>query len=142
MPAVSRSQSRGRVLVVDDDPIVLEVTKAWLESAGYHVNVREQALGTSEQVARESPDVVLLDISMPALGGPELAQVLRRHSLTNKAAIILHSSSDSHVLASLVRETGAIGAIAKTSNSKQFMSDFEKILAKFHSRNHAGQVGI
>ncbi len=139
MPVVSRSQTRGKVLVVDDDPIVLEVTKAWLESAGYHVDVREQALGTSEQVARESPDVVLLDINMPAITGFELAHVLRRHSQTNKAAIILYSSSDANLLISLVRDTGAIGAIAKTSNSKQFISDFEKILAKYHSRRHAEQ---
>ncbi len=121
MPVVSRCQNRGKVLVVDDDPIVLEVTKAWLESAGYHVDVREQALGTSEQVARESPDVVLLDLSMPAITGSELAQVLRRHSLTNKVAIILYSSSDFNLLISLVRDTGAIGAIAKTSNPTQFM---------------------
>ena len=68
--------NRRTVLVVDDDPIVLEVTRERLEGAGYIVYVREEALGTSQWSAEFQPDIVLLDVNMPALTGLDLAQLL------------------------------------------------------------------
>ncbi len=69
--------TRGTVLVVDDDPIVLEVTRERLEGAGYVVHIREEALGTSQWTAEFQPDIVLLDVNMPALTGLDLAQLLQ-----------------------------------------------------------------
>jgi len=129
------------VLVVDDDPVVLEVVRGWLEEAGYAVEVRESALGTTQQVATEQPDVVLLDVMMPALSGGELAQLIRRHHRTALAHVILHSSLEPQELASLVEKTGALGALSKTSDGEQFVADFDRLMssrapATTHERAH------
>ena len=120
---------KGRVLVVDDDPVILELVRGWLEEAGYAVEVRESALGTTQQVATEQPDVVLLDVMMPALSGGELAQLIRRHHRTSLAAVILHSSLEPQELEALVHKTGALGALAKTSDGERFVAEFDRLVA-------------
>jgi len=122
--------SRGTVLVVDDDPIVLEVVKERLESVGYEVHVREEALGTSQWTAEFQPDIVLLDVNMPALAGPELAQLLKKRRVTKDVVIILHSSIDSVELQGKLRAAGAVGAIQKTGDDRRFLEDFERLAAR------------
>jgi DNA-binding response OmpR family regulator len=120
---------RGKVLVVDDDPVILEVVRERLDAAGYDVYVRSDALGTSQWVAREQPDFVLLDVMMPALSGGELGQLLKRSLSTNQTAVILHSSMDAASLQPVIERTGALGAIAKTHDGARFMAEFERIAA-------------
>ena len=123
-------RKRGKVLVVDDDPIILEVVRERLDAAGFDVYVRADALGTSQWVAREQPDFILLDVMMPALGGGELGLLLRRSHTTNQTAVILHSSMNTAALKPLVAKTGAVGAISKTHDGVKFMEEFERITAR------------
>jgi CheY-like chemotaxis protein len=120
---------RGKVLVVDDDPIILEVIHERLNGAGYDVYLRADAIGTSQWVAREQPDFILLDVMMPALSGGELGQLLKRSHATNQTAVILHSSLSASQLKSVIERTGAIGVIAKTHDGAKFLDEFERIAA-------------
>ena len=119
---------RGKVLVVDDDPVMLEVLRERLDEAGFDVYVRQEALGTSQWVAREQPDYILLDVMMPALSGGELGQLLKRSTSTNQTAVILHSSMATASLQPVIERTGAIGAIPKSSDAASFIAEFERII--------------
>ncbi|HEY5962305.1 MAG TPA: response regulator [Polyangiaceae bacterium] len=121
--------SRLKVLVVDDDPIVLQVVHEWLAAAGYTVFTREQALGTANWVAEEKPDVVVLDVGMPALAGNELANLMHRNHNTAQVAVILYSAMEQEALLTMAKSSGAIGAIQKTSNGRAFLTQFERIIA-------------
>jgi CheY-like chemotaxis protein len=121
---------RTKILVVDDDPVILEVVRERLEAAGYVVYVRLDAIGTSQWVAREQPDFILLDVMMPALGGGELGLLLKRSTSTNQTVVILHSSLSAASLLPIIQRTGAIGAIAKTHDGAKFMEEFEAIVAR------------
>jgi PAS domain S-box-containing protein len=66
-----------RVLLVDDDPLLLEVHAAVLRSAGMEVQMLSQPLQIMEVLASFVPDVLVLDVYMPDATGPELAAVLR-----------------------------------------------------------------
>jgi CheY-like chemotaxis protein len=131
----ARAMSRRTVLVVDDDPIVLEVTRERLEGAGYIVHIREEALGTSQWSAEFQPDIVLLDINMPALTGLDLAQLLKKRRATKDIAIILYSSLDSTELQSKLRATGAVGAIQKSGDARRFLEEFERLAARTPPRS-------
>jgi CheY-like chemotaxis protein len=133
MVNTASAASRPRVLVVDDDPVVLEIIKEVLSELGYKVDTREQALGTAQWVAREQPEFVLLDVKMPALSGGELTQLIRRKQSMSQVAVILHSSMDSKELNDLAQSTGALGAIKKTPNLKLFLAEFERLVAKSHA---------
>ncbi len=60
---------KKKVLVVDDDVLSLKISRARLESAGYDVITSERAIGTLLIIIREKPDVILLDLNMPEIGG-------------------------------------------------------------------------
>jgi len=126
--------SKGSVLVVDDDPILLEVTRARLSRAGWEVFVRDHALGTAQWIAAHRPEIVLLDVSMPALTGDALAGVLRRNGLDQDVGIILHSGLSVDELSALKDSTGALGAIQKTGNEALFMSEFDRLVDTFRAR--------
>jgi DNA-binding response OmpR family regulator len=132
------SPRKGRVLVVDDDPVILELVRGWLEEAGYAVEVRDSALGTAQQVLVDQPDVVLLDVMMPALSGSELAQLIRRHHRTSLASVIFHSSLEPEALQALVVKTGALGALPKTNDAESFVAAFERLMS--HRAAPTGQT--
>ncbi|HVU00587.1 MAG TPA: response regulator [Polyangiaceae bacterium] len=116
------------VLVVDDDPVYLEVAKERLERAGFVVETRDQAIGTSEWIVEHEPDAVLLDQMMPALNGSALAQILVKRGV--RTAVILHSSKSAVELAELVRTTGAVGAIPKSLDESLFLREFERLVGR------------
>lgn len=68
-----------RVLLVDDDPLLVEVHAVILRNAGMEAYALSDPLKTLEAVREFHPDVVVLDVYMPAASGPELAAVLREH---------------------------------------------------------------
>lgn len=66
-----------RVLLVDDDPLLLEAQAQVLREVGMEVRALSQPLLTLDAVDDFMPDVVILDVYMPEASGPELAAVLR-----------------------------------------------------------------
>ncbi len=137
VPLDSPMTSKGSVLVVDDDPILLEVTRARLERAGWQVFVRDHALGTAQWVAAHRPEIVLLDVGMPAVTGDTLAGILSRNGLDRDIGIILHSGLGAEELATLKDSTGVLGAIQKTGNDDQFMTEFDRLVDAFRDRHSA-----
>jgi CheY-like chemotaxis protein len=129
--------ARLKVMVVDDDPVALEIASAILESQGHEVLARETALGTAVAVLRERPDVVVLDIRMPGISGRELLKVLRAQDLAHGAqptAFIFYSGLERAELERLVEETGALGAVEKAVAPGQLASTLEALLAQVRQR--------
>jgi CheY-like chemotaxis protein len=115
---------RTKIMVVDDDPIVLETARERLEGAGYEVSLRAVAFGTTAAVLREKPDFLLLDVDMPGLRGDAIAEVLAGCSPgVERPEMILHSSSSKETLLALAGRCGAIGVIEKTGDSRRFLLD-------------------
>jgi CheY-like chemotaxis protein len=133
-----RTTKRHRVMVVDDDPIVLEVTRERLEAAGYEVILRDAGLGTSAAVLRESPDFLLLDVNMPALGGEALARMLSKTPGGAGTGVILYSGQNPSRLAKLADDCGALGAIHKTPSAESFLQQFERCVAVANGRRAVG----
>jgi DNA-binding response OmpR family regulator len=117
------TRSRGRILVVDDDVVVLEVTRERLEAAGFSVVTRTSALGTSAFIRKEKPDFVLLDVNMPGLSGDALAKLIKDGDF--RPRIIFHSSQGRDALAVLARKCGAIGVIEKTDDDDDFRAQLD-----------------
>lgn len=117
------ARRRRTFLVVDDDLVVLEVTRERLERVGFEVVTRESALGTSAFIMKEKPDYVLLDVNMPGLTGDALAKLLKGRGPHSR--VILHSCSDRKQLTKLAKECGAAGIIEKTGDERHFRAQLE-----------------
>jgi len=70
----------GRVLIVEDQPEVAQLVQRLIEPAGYAITVATDALMAVTQVAVGGrPDLLITDVVMPSMTGPELAAALRAH---------------------------------------------------------------
>jgi|ERR1041385_8107223 CheY-like chemotaxis protein len=67
-----------RVLVVDDDPRVLQVSRLILEAKGYEVKTATDGFEALVELRRSLPDVIISDLKMPNMSGFELLSVVRR----------------------------------------------------------------
>jgi DNA-binding response OmpR family regulator len=70
----------GKVLVVDDEPKIVEMVRLYLERDGHTVLVAHDGPAALETFHREQPDLVVLDIMLPGLDGLEVCRSIRRES--------------------------------------------------------------
>jgi DNA-binding response OmpR family regulator len=77
-----------RVLVVDDDPEIGTVVSRVLEGQGYAVEWSGNSVDALRRALADPPDVVILDVAMPRLGGWELCEILRRQSHTRDVGVL------------------------------------------------------
>ena len=95
-----------KVLFVDDNPEILASTRRFLAQRGLDVITSDSPLGITPIVRHERPDVVVLDVMMPAIGGTTLATFLRKLTPMENVPIILYSAMDEEKLRALARQNG------------------------------------
>lgn len=78
MPPSLKPTAKPRVLLVDDDRVLMERTAIYLRSKGFLVTTSENVFGIAPTIGSEQPDAIVLDVRMPALGGDKVASVLSR----------------------------------------------------------------
>lgn len=120
-----------KILVVDDDPVALEVAAAVLESLGHQVIRRDRALGTTVAALRERPEVVVLDVEMPGISGGELMKAISEQSEAFagwKPAFVFYSGMEAEELDQLAAEAGALGGVTKAGDVASLRAAFEAVL--------------
>lgn len=66
-----------RILVVDDEEGIRQLYKEELEEEGYEVELAERGEEALDKISRSKPDVVILDLRMPGMGGVEVLERIR-----------------------------------------------------------------
>lgn len=77
-----------KVLVIDDQPDVLTLTGLLLKHLGYDVVLADNGVKGLELYRREHPDVIVLDLIMPEMGGIEVLQRIRSADLTQPVIVM------------------------------------------------------
>src|SRR3954454_2237959 len=72
----------ARILLVEDDPSIREITALGLRAAGFAVETAADGVDGLERWRRDRPDLVLLDVMLPRLDGLEVLRAIRRESTT------------------------------------------------------------
>src|SRR6185503_12358169 len=117
-----------KIMVVDDSDLCRDMTRMMLEDFGYEVVTLDSGLGLSRALGREKPDLVLLDVSMPAVSGHQIVAVAQQHKL-HRCPIVLFSDRPAVELSTLARDCGAAGFIAKTSNAHSLAQSVQRFLS-------------
>lgn len=105
----------GRILVIDDEPFLLEAAARVLRAAGHEVHTCEQWAGAAHVIMTTRPDVILLDYNMPALTGDNVCAILKRTMADLVPLVFIHSSEPEDELVQIVARCGADGYIRKSS---------------------------
>jgi DNA-binding response OmpR family regulator len=80
---------RPVVLVADDDPDILALVALRLERDGYEVVRAHDGQGAIDRALERTPDLALIDVSMPRLDGYEVTERLRENDATSRIPVIL-----------------------------------------------------
>jgi CheY-like chemotaxis protein len=117
-----------KVLVVDDDAEMLRMLTRLLGSRGHRVETCHGPFGASALALREKPDVILLDLHMPGLGGDALSEVLGKVDLTPRPTVVLWSAADPDELRRVARET-KLPTLSKRIHIQTIADELERIHA-------------
>lgn len=104
----------GKVFIIDDDPSLLQLYSKALENAGFKVGTTTQVIGTVNRINEFSPDVILLDVMMPAVQGDKIVKILKQ-SVRSQPMVVLLSNKSEDELKRLQTESGADDYITKMS---------------------------
>ena len=85
---------RGSVLVVDDEPTIGEVVCRYLDRAGYETRVALDGPSALAKVNERSPDLVVLDLMLPGIGGLDVMRRIRDRERDRTAIILLTAKGD------------------------------------------------
>jgi CheY-like chemotaxis protein len=86
------STAAKRILVCDDDPVILRLLQVNLELENYEVLLAHHGARAVEIATKEHPDLVVLDIMMPRMDGYEACQKLKAHESTKDIPVIFLSA--------------------------------------------------
>jgi CheY-like chemotaxis protein len=84
-------ETKGRILVIDDDEAVRGAQLRILEGAGFDVRATHSAFSFLDSAGEWAPDLIMLDIAMPGVSGFDALKTLRSKPLTQAAIIVAFS---------------------------------------------------
>jgi two-component system response regulator GlrR len=124
--AATTPQTKGKILLVDDDPGLLRLLSIRLRAEGYDVEAVESAHKALATLNRFSPDLVITDLRMDKMDGIELLKELQTRSPGLRVVIITaHGTIPDAVVAT---QSGAFGFLTKPIDKDELMVTVEKAL--------------
>ena len=106
------AQRKHKVLLIDDSEISLQFAAALLVEAGYEVRTADNVDDFDETLGDWAPDIILTDVQMPGLSGPELCRLLKARYDTAHVPVVLYSSLSDEQLAELAPTCEADGYVS------------------------------
>ena len=119
-----------RILVVDDDKDIRDITKARLMRENYKVMTASSGQEAFAICRTNRPDLVLLDIAIPRMDGYDTCAKIKQDSKTNKIPILFITGKDllPEGIYKRCKELGACGYIAKPCTIKELLERITEIL--------------
>ncbi len=100
-----------RILIVDDDPTMRDLSRMHLANAGYDVEVAQDALVAGRIVLRSPPDLIIVDVNMPHMDGFEFVAALRADQALPRIPVIFLTSEEEGEYRG--KGLGAVGYVTK-----------------------------
>jgi two-component system alkaline phosphatase synthesis response regulator PhoP len=127
------SGHKSKIVVIDDSEVVLEVARHALEGAGYEVITHERPAGCVALILHEKPELVLMDVNMPGLGGDTVVSMLAKAAPTSETIVLLYSSLSAEVLRAKAAAAGAHGFIQKSGDLFALVREVNRWLKRVSS---------
>lgn len=108
-----------KVLVIEDDEDLVSLVSLLLQEDGFAVEIASNGREALDSLARQLPDVILLDMKMPIMNGPEFARELEVRYGHQAPIIVLTAAADAHRRAA---EVGADAWLGKPFDPEVLLS--------------------
>ena len=126
MPA----KEKWRILVVDDEPMVLQLVKARLETQGYQVSTALNGLLARAALRQEKPHLVICDMVMPVMDGPTFCRLARSDG-DHTPFLFLTAKGQPHDIVDVL-SSGADDFLVKPFDAGELLARIKSILRRLH----------
>jgi DNA-binding response OmpR family regulator len=117
----------SKILIVDDEPKIIEVVKAYLENEGFQVASAPNGQQALEQAAALKPDLIILDLNLPDKDGLEVCRSIRKSS---NVPIIMLTGRGEEVDKIVGLEIGADDYVTKPFSAREIVARVRAVLRR------------
>jgi DNA-binding response OmpR family regulator len=121
---------KTKILVVDDEKPMREVVKDILEHEGYNIILGENSEEAIRKGATLDPDLIILDLGIPTIGGLEVCRILKNDAKTSAIPIIILTVRSREVDKIIGLEMGADDYITKPFQKGEFVARVKAVLRR------------
>src|SRR5271154_6039345 len=140
VPAPPGEIESARILVVDDQPANVQIVGAVLGNLGCEIIPASDGATALKRVALRMPDLILLDLLMPGMGGCEVCEQLKENPDWKDIPVIFLSAADDKDLIVRALDAGGVDYITKPVNQAELISRVRKQLALKTARDRLKQL--
>ena len=126
-----------KVLVVDDDPDIVEILKYNLKNSGYSVKSAGNGVEAIKKAKKFIPDIILMDVMMPEMSGIEACEEIKNIDQLSQAIIIFLSARSEDYTQISAYDAGADDYISKPVKPKILLKKISNIAKKISSEKNA-----
>jgi two-component system, OmpR family, alkaline phosphatase synthesis response regulator PhoP len=125
------------ILVVDDEPKIVQLARDYLEHAGFAVVTAPDGRSALDEVRRRHPDLVVLDLGLPQLDGLDVTRSIRRDS---NLPIVMLTARDDEVDKLVGLELGADDYLTKPFSPRELVARVKAVLRRTERPAEPGDV--
>lgn len=122
----------SRILIVEDDPSLVELLRYNLETEGFDVSVARDGEGGMEAIDADDPDLVVLDWMLPNMSGIEICRQMRQRTATRSTPVIMLTAKGEESDRVRGLETGADDYIVKPFSPAELTARIKAVLRRAH----------
>lgn len=119
---------KKRILVVDDEPNIREVVELYLRREGFEVEITADGAAALAAIERKLPDLIVLDLMLPVLGGLQLTRALREGDYDLPIIMLTAKGSEAERIRGL--EYGADDYVTKPFSPKELVARVKAVLRR------------
>lgn len=129
-----------RVLVVEDDPDIVELISHYLEGDGFKVAVLGDGQEALQRLRQEAFDLLILDLQLPSLDGLTLCATLRRDPRTERLPVIMLTAMADESDRIVGLEIGADDYVVKPFSPKELVARSRALLRRVEKKDETDEV--
>lgn len=129
-----------KILLVDDEPDVLEIVGYNLEREGFRVFTAKNGLEAVEKAKKEQPHLIIMDVMMPEMDGIEACECIRKQPELSKTVIAFLTARGEDYSQLAGFEAGADDYITKPVKPKVLVSKVKALLRRFNTNEESDSI--
>jgi DNA-binding response OmpR family regulator len=131
---------RNKILVVDDEPDIVELLSFNLKQAGFAIGTAFDGVEALRKARSMMPDLILLDLMLPKLDGLSVCEILRRNVSTSSIPVILLTGLTGELGRLAGLDAGATDYITKPFSPRLLVSKVDALLRKLDTPGAASTL--
>jgi DNA-binding NtrC family response regulator len=129
-------KDKGKILIVDDDPMIIPLLAEVLDEQGHHIRIETESIDIMSKIEDWMPDLLLLDINLPGKSGIEILEKLKKEKIN--LPVVMLTGDDTVETAVKTMKLGAVDYITKPFDIEKVKILVQNLIEKEKLKHKVG----